>query len=129
MMTDPIADMLTRIRNAHFAKKRATEIPFSKLKKAVVDILVAEGYLEGVVVKEETPKMIVVTLKYHGKEPAIQAIVRESKPGHRFYSSSGELPHILNNYGIAIVTTSQGIMTNKEARKRGIGGEVLCSVY
>lgn len=129
MMTDPIADMLTRIRNAHLAKKRDVEIPFSKLKKAVIDILVAEGYVDGVTVKEEMPKMLVATLKYSGKQPGIQSLVRESKPGHRKYSSAQELPHILNDYGIAIVSTSQGIMTNKDARKRGIGGEVLCSVY
>jgi len=129
MMTDPIADMITRIRNAHISKKREVVIPYSNLKHAMAGILVAEGYLEGMHVQDQTPKKLVLSLKYHGNRPGIQSIVRDSKPGHRMYKHVKELPRVLNGYGIAIVSTSQGLMTNKEAKKRGIGGEVICSVY
>lgn len=129
MMTDPIADMLTRIRNAHSARKRVVEVPFSKMKKTVATILCQEGYLENVAETEAQPAKLVLTLKYQGKRPAIQALVRESKPGHRVYRKAEELPRVLNDFGVAIVSTSQGLMTNKHARKLGIGGEVICSVY
>ncbi len=129
MMTDPIADMITRIRNAQRAHNKETRMPYSKLKAAIAAILLAENYLSAVTVTETTPKELVVTLKYAGKQPAIDQIIRDSKPGHRQYRKAEELPRVLNDYGIAIVSTSQGIMTNKEARKRGIGGEVLCSLY
>lgn len=129
MFTDPIADMLTRIRNAQSAGKRSVEIPFSKLKKNVIDILSAEGYLGAVETKESTPMLLVVDLKYRGKRPVISSLKRESKPGHRMYRRADELPHILNGYGMAIVSTSRGIMTNKQAKKEGVGGEVICSVY
>lgn len=129
MLSDPIADMLTRIRNAQLAKRRLVEIPFSKLKKSVADILNAEGYIGMIEVQEGTPNTLVVELKYDGKLPAITSLKRESKPGHRMYRKAEELPHVLNGYGIAIVSTSKGLMTNKQARKEGIGGEVICSVY
>jgi small subunit ribosomal protein S8 len=130
MMTDPIADMLTRIRNAQRSHKTTVEFSFSKLKKAVADILLKEGYLNKVEVVEEKPaKKIALTLKYNGKEPAIKSLVRESTPGFRQYRGKNNLPRVLNDYGVAILSTSQGLMTNKEARKLGVGGELICSVY
>ena len=129
MMTDPIADMLTRIRNAQMAKKSRVEFVFSKMKKAVADILVAEGYLEKAEKIEGTPAKLFLGLKYFDKEPAIHSIKRESRPGHRRYCKASELPNVVNGYGVAIVSTPQGIMTNKAARLAKMGGEVICSVY
>jgi small subunit ribosomal protein S8 len=129
MMTDPIADMLTRIRNAQRAGKAEVIMPASKLKKAVANILVAENYLASVTESTEGPKQLVMVLKYNGREGVIRHLDRESKPGHRKYTTSQDLPKVLNDYGIAIVSTSQGIMTNKQARRLGIGGEIICSVY
>lgn len=128
-MTDPIADMLTRIRNAQRSRKRSVEIPASKLKQKLADILVAEGYVDQVELKDGMPKMLLVTLKYVDNKPRITDIKRESTPGHRAYRKSNELPKILNGYGVAIISTSRGLMTNKQAKKEGIGGEVLCSIY
>ena len=129
-MLDPIADMLTRIRNAQMAGNSTTRMPYSKVKARIAEILAAEGYLSGMEdVRDAGRVFLQVRLKYVGKKPAIQSIARESTPGHRMYRSAGELPKVLNGYGIAIVSTSQGIMTNKDARRLGIGGEVMCSVY
>lgn len=129
MMTDPIADMLTRIRNAQLARKGAVELPFSKIKKAVADILNHEGYVDEVKKVEGTHSKLVLKLKYNGKIPAIQSIKRESTPGHRIYKKACDMPRVLNDYGIAIVSTPRGLMTNKQARKERVGGEVICSVY
>lgn len=129
MMTDPIADMLTRIRNAQLSKKREVRIPASKLKKNLAAILSTEGYLGAVREEEGTPRTLVLELKYIGQKPRITSLKRESKPGHRMYRQATELPKILNGYGIAVVSTSKGLMTNKEAQTQGIGGEVICSVY
>lgn len=130
MMTDPIADMLTRIRNAQMSKKGSVEIPFSKLKKGIAEILSQEGYIGKVEEQDGNPSnKLVLALKYNGKMPAIRSIVRESKPGRRVYIKAGEMPKILNDYGVAIISTSKGLMTNKQARKDGIGGEFVCSVY
>ena len=129
MLSDPIADMLTRIRNAQLANKSSVEIPFSKLKKSIADVLDKEGYIDVVGVKEGRPSLLLVKLKYDNKKPLITSLKRESKPGHRMYRKAQELPRILNDYGVAIVSTSNGLMTNKEARKKGLGGEVICSVY
>ena len=130
MMTDPIADMLTRLRNAQNSRLGKVEMPYSKLKKAVLDILQAESYLNKVeVVDVEGKKKISVDLKYDGKQPAIRSITRESKPGRRVYCKKGDLPQVLNGYGIAILSTSKGIMTNKKAKAVGLGGELICSVY
>lgn len=129
MMTDPIADMLTRIRNAQRSRKPIVEVPYSKMKHAIAEILSKEGYVGAVEKTQSAPQMLVLTLKYVGRQPAIQSINRESTPGHRVYKQAQELPRVLNDYGIAIVSTSKGLMTNKEARKAGIGGEVICSVY
>ena len=128
-MTDPIADMFTRIRNAQMARRARVEVPASKIKRAIVEILQSEGYVGEVVSEDGTPAKLMIELKYHGKMPAIRSIKRESKPGHRMYKKSDELPRVLNDYGIAIVSTSKGLMTNKQAREAGIGGEVLCSIY
>lgn len=129
MMTDPIADMLTRIRNAHMAQKRHVEIPFSKLKYGIAQILFTEGYVERVEKKGDVKQILSIDLKYYGKTPAIQVIERESSPGHRTYRKASELPRVLNDYGVAVMSTSKGLMTNKEAAKQGVGGEVLCIVY
>ena len=130
MMTDPIADMLTRMRNALMTKKREVVIPYSQLKYRVAEILRDHGYIADVQKQEGAPAPhLVIGLKYRADGPAIQSIMRESTPGRRVYRRSIELPKVLNGYGIAVVSTSQGIMTAEEARKRGIGGEVMCSVY
>ncbi len=130
MMTDPIADMLTRIRNAYMAKKHNVLIPFSKVKLAIAEILVQEGYLNKAKKVDNAGKPYLdIELKYEGKIPAIQFLKRESKPGHRQYRKASELPKVLNGYGVAIISTSKGIMTAREARKLGIGGELICSVY
>jgi small subunit ribosomal protein S8 len=129
MMSDPIADMLTRIRNAQLARKSTVTMPYSKLKHAIASILKEEGYVAECTIQDAHPKALVLELKYQGKQPMIQSITRESKPGHRQYRKAGELPRVLNDYGIAIVSTSRGLMTNKKAREAGIGGEVICSVY
>lgn len=128
-MTDPIADMLTRIRNAAAARKRTVLVPLSKAKKSIAEILKEEGYIEAFDVQEGNPAQLVLTLGYVGKEPKIQSITRESTPGHRMYRKAEDLPRVLNDYGVAIISTSRGLMTNKKARQAGIGGEVLCSVY
>jgi len=128
-MTDPIADMLTRIRNAQKAKKLNIELPFAKVKFMIGKILSEHGYL-GEVKKIEGPKpVLAIELKYNGKNPAITSVKRESKPGHRMYRKAEELPTVLNGFGLAIVSTSQGMMTVKQAKEKGIGGEVVCSVY
>lgn len=130
MMTDPIADMLTRIRNSQRAGKGTVDMPWSKLKFRIAEILRDEGYVARVeMAGDGVRKTLVLTLKYIGKEPAIQELRRESKPGFRMYRHAEELPRVMNGYGIAIVSTSQGLMTNKAARKQGIGGEVICSVF
>lgn len=130
MMTDPIADMLTRIRNAQKSKKDIVVLPFSNLKKGIADVLVKEGYLMGVeVVKEDVKTTLQLTLKYQGREPAIQSLKRESKPGRRVYCKADAIPTVLEGFGIAILSTPKGLLTNKEARKAKIGGELICTVY
>lgn len=129
MMTDPIADMLTRIRNASQTNKKEVVFPFSNIKLAIANILKKEGYLRDVKAKEGVFPEISVELKYEGNYPVIRKIERVSKPGRRVYVKSDNLPTILNNYGIAIMSTPQGIMTNKQAKKIKIGGEIICKVY
>jgi small subunit ribosomal protein S8 len=129
MMTDPIADMLTRIRNAQLVGKTKVDVPFSKLKMRVLEILIEEKYVSKVEKIDGQPQILRVSLSYVGKKPVIQSIKRESKPGHRAYRKATEMPRILNDYGIAIVSTSKGLMTNKKAREQGVGGEVICSIY
>lgn len=129
-ITDPIADMLTRIRNANTAKHETVDIPASNMKKAIAEILNNEGYIKGYQVIEDGKQGIIrVTLKYSGKEKVISGIKRVSKPGLRMYAPAEELPRVLKGLGIAIISTSKGIMTDKEARKQHIGGEVLAFVW
>lgn len=131
-MTDPIADFLTRIRNAVKAKHRVVEMPASNIKKDMTKILFEKGYILNYKFEEVGPQgLIKIALKYHPetKTPAIKSIQRISKPGLRKYSGRESLPRVLNGLGVAIISTSQGVMTDKEARSLNIGGEVLCYVY
>ena len=131
MVTDPIADYLTRIRNASSAKHRTVEIPASKIKKEITKILFDKGYILNYKFEEETfPKTIKIALKYHPltKEPAMTNIQRVSSPGLRKYVSAERLPRVLNGLGIAVISTSRGLMTDKEARALNIGGEVICYI-
>ncbi|MCG8475054.1 MAG: 30S ribosomal protein S8 [Cytophagales bacterium] len=131
-MTDPIADFLTRLRNALKAKHRVVEVPASNLKKEITKVLHDKGYIQNFKFVEEGPQgTIKIALKYHAvtKEPAIVSLQRISKPGLRKYVGAADMPRVLNGLGIAILSTSKGIMTDKEARTHHIGGEVLCHVY
>jgi small subunit ribosomal protein S8 len=129
-MSDVIADMLTRIRNASNAKHETVDIPASNMKKSIADILVKEGYVKGYNIVEDGKQGIIrVTLKYNGKDKAIKGLRRVSKPGLRIYASCEDMPRVMNGLGVAIVSTSKGIMTDKEARKNNIGGEVLAFVW
>ena len=130
-MTDPIADYLTRIRNAVMANHRVVEIPASNIKKDITKILFEKGYILNYKFEDDKkPGNIKIALKYHPvtKQPAINELTRISKPGLRKYTGSKELPRVLNGLGIAILSTSQGVMTDKEARKLNIGGEVICHI-
>lgn len=130
MHTDPISDFLTRLRNAQTVNKDSITSPSSRMKFTIAKILQKEGYVGQVT--EETEgwkKVITVELKYDNNEPAIRSIKRISKPGRRVYVGSKELPVVLSDMGIVILSTSQGVMTNKEARKRKLGGEILCEIY
>ncbi len=132
MVNDTISDMLTRIRNANMVKHQIVQIPSTKMSLAITEILKAEGYIEDFEQYSETNKnYLLISLKYTGKsrQPVICKLERVSKPGLRVYSSSKELPKILNNLGIAIVSTSKGVMTNLKAKELGIGGEVLCYIW
>jgi len=133
-MTDTISDMLTRIRNGSRAKKETVFVPFSKIKLEIVRILKREGYIADF--SEVTPGTegfkfggLTLVLKYDGKNPAFSTINRLSKPGQRHYVSKNELPVVSNNYGLAVLSTSRGLMTNKQAKKLGLGGEVLFEIY
>ncbi len=129
-MSDVIADMLTRIRNANDAKHESVEIPASNMKKAIADILVNEGYIKGYQIIDDNKQGIIkVTLKYVGKQKAITGLKRVSKPGLRVYADCEHMPKVMNGLGIAIVSTSKGIMTDKRARKENVGGEVLAFVW
>ncbi len=146
MHTDPIADMLTRIRNAQMVKKPEVVLPYSKVKFKIAQILEKEGWLgkvekiEPQLVKMESKlrgkkekynrfNQIKIQLLYKNGQPKISQLKRISKPGRRVYVSKDKLPRVLNNYGIAIISTSKGLMTNKQAKKEGVGGEVICEVY
>lgn len=131
MTNDPVADMLTRIRNANAMKYKTVDVPSSKLIRSIADILTSEGYIGGYeVVKDKTPEMISLNLKYaKGKERVITGLKRISKPGLRVYAKASEMPKVLNGLGIAIVSTSEGLMTDKDARKKNLGGEVLAYIW
>lgn len=130
-ITDPIADMLTRIRNANNSKHQTVDIPASNMKKAIADILLNEGYVKNVeLVEDGTQGIIRITLKYaENKQKVLSGLKRVSKPGLRIYASKDELPRVLKGLGIAIISTSKGIMTDKEARKQNVGGEVLAFIW
>lgn len=130
VMTDPIADMLTRIRNANQMKKDTVDIPASKLKQQVLELLKEEGYIvDFTVVKGRPVNHLRVTLKYIQNERVVKGLKRISKPGLRVYAQTGEIPKVLNGLGIAIISTSNGIMTDREARKQNVGGEILAYVW
>ena len=132
MYSDPIADYLTRIRNAMTARKRVVVIPASNMKKEITKILMEKGYILNYKVLDDSPQgSIKIALKYHPitKIPAIKKLQRASRPGLRQYSGSDELPRVLNGLGVSIVSTSKGVMTDKEARTQNVGGEVVCYVY
>ena len=130
-MTDPIADFLTRIRNALMAKHETTEIPASKLKWRLAEILKAEGYIaDAQLVGEGLHRKIRITLKYDpGEVSVLQSLQRISKPGRRVYVTADQLPRVLNGLGVAIISTSRGVMPDRECRRLNIGGEVLCQVW
>jgi len=128
-MSDPIADMLTRIRNAQMAEKATVSMPSSKLKAAIAKVLQDEGYVEGFkVVNDGAKATLEIGLKYYANRPVIEKIQRVSRPGLRIYKGSEDIPKVMNGLGIAIVSTSKGLMTDHKARANGIGGEVLCIV-
>ena len=130
-ITDPVADMLTRIRNANSAKHDTVDVPASKMKKAIAEILLEEGFIKAFqIVDDGTQGIIRITLKYNaGKEKVISGLRRVSKPGLRVYAGADELPQVLKGLGIAIVSTSKGIMTDKKARAAHVGGEVLAFIW
>lgn len=130
-ITDPIADMLTRIRNANDARHETVDIPASNMKKAIADILLKEGYVKNVeIIEDDIQGIIRITLKYaENKQKVLTGLKRVSKPGLRAYASKDELPKVLKGLGIAIISTSKGIMTDKEARRQNVGGEVLAFVW
>ncbi len=128
-MTDPMADMLTRIRNGLSATKAEVKMPSSKLKKSMATLLEAEGYIEGFSEKDIDGKLsLTITLKYYQGRPVIDKIARVSRPGRRVYKSKDDLPKVLGGLGISVISTSAGLMTDRAARKAGHGGEVICSV-
>ncbi|MFM2187578.1 MAG: hypothetical protein RIR43_2150 [Pseudomonadota bacterium] len=128
-MSDPIADMLTRIRNAQMVEKGAVSMPSSKLKVAIAQVLKDEGYIDGFAIKGESGKSeLEIALKYYAGRPVIERIERVSRPGLRIYKGRHDLPQVMNGLGVAIVTTPRGVMTDRKARAAGIGGEVLCYV-
>ena len=129
-ITDPVADMLTRIRNANNAKHETVDVPASNMKKSIAQILLDEGYIKNFqLIDDGTQGVIRITLKYNGSEKVISGLRRVSKPGLRVYAGADELPRVLRGLGIAIISTSKGVMTDKAARAQHIGGEVLAFVW
>lgn len=128
-MSDPIADMLTRIRNAQLSEMQSVAIPASKVKVAIAKVLKDEGYIDDFAVRENSGKPLLdIGLKYYAGKPVIEKIERVSRPGLRVYKPSKDIPTVMNGLGVAIVSTSQGVMTDRRARGLGVGGEVLCIV-
>ncbi len=128
-MSDPIADMLTRIRNAQLAEKASAVMPSSRLKLAIAQVLKDEGYIENFLVREaEGKSTLEIGLKYYAGRPVIERIERVSRPGLRIYKGCQDIPRVMNGLGVAIVSTSRGVMTDRKARASGVGGEVLCIV-
>ena len=130
MMTDPIADMLTRIRNGNMKKHESVEVPASNMKKSLAQILLDEGYIKGFnVVEDNKQGMITIDLKYVDEQRVISGLKRISKPGRRVYVRANEVPRVLDGLGIAVLSTSHGVLTDKQAREEGVGGEVLCYIW
>ncbi len=131
MSTDKIADLLTRIRNAYLAKRKQVVAPYSRLKEEIVKILVAEKYLESYQVEKDEAgfKQLVMVLKYVDGKPVLHQLKRISKPGLRIYTPSHKITPVLSGYGISLISTSKGLMTNKQAKKQNLGGEVLCELW
>ena len=132
MVTDNISDKLTRIRNANMVKHQIVQIPFTKMSLAITEILKSEGYIENFEnFKENNRKYLLISLRYIGKnrQPVISKLKRISKPGLRFYTNSKQLPTVLDNLGIAIISTSKGVITNLKAKELGVGGEILCYIW
>ncbi|CAM3913074.1 30S ribosomal protein S8 [Avibacterium volantium] len=127
-MQDPIADMLTRIRNGQAANKIVINMPSSKLKVAIANVLAAEGYIENVKVLEGAKPELEITLKYFQGKPVVESIQRVSRPGLRIYKRKDELPKVMGGLGVAVISTSKGVMTDRAARQAGLGGEVICYV-
>jgi small subunit ribosomal protein S8 len=128
-MSDPIADMLTRIRNAQLVQKAVVSMPSSKVKVAIAQVLKDEGYIDGYAIKSEGAKSeLAISLKYYAGKPVIERIERVSRPGLRVYKGCDAIPQVMNGLGVAIVTTPKGVMTDRKARQTGVGGEVLCYV-
>ena len=127
-MQDPIADMLTRIRNGQAANKVAINMPSSKLKVAIANVLAAEGYIESVKVVEGVKPELEITLKYFQGKPVVESIQRVSRPGLRIYKRKDELPKVMGGLGVAVISTSKGVMTDRAARQAGLGGEIICYV-
>ena len=130
-MTDPIADMLTRIRNALMVNKETVEVPSSNMKKAIADIMLAEGFVSDVkLVEDGYNGKLVITLKYIGrKQPVINGLKRASKPGLRQYAGVADMPKVMNGMGVAVLSTNKGIMTDRQAKAANVGGEVLCYIW
>lgn len=131
MMTDPISDMLTRIRNANAARLRKVDIPASRMKQALAELLLREGYIKAVKVVEQKPQGVIrVYLKYTAdRQPVIEGIQRVSKPGLRIYAQRSTIPRVLGGYGTSVISTSKGIVTGHQARMMGLGGEVVCKIW
>ena len=127
-MTDPIADMLTRIRNAQATKKLSVSMPASKQKAGIADVLKNEGYIKDYSISDEAHPQLTIELKYHDGKPVIESLQRVSRPGLRTYKGKNELPRVRGGFGIAIVSTSSGLMTDAQARAAGQGGEIICYV-
>lgn len=128
-MSDPIADMLTRIRNAQMVEKPLVQVPSSKVKVAIAQVLKDEGYIDGFQIKNDDGRpQLEIALKYYAGRPVIERIERVSRPGLRVYKGSSAIPQVMNGLGVAIVTTPKGVMTDRKARATGVGGEVLCYV-
>jgi len=128
-MQDTLADMFTRIRNGHMAEKQAVSMPSSKMKVSVAEVLQNEGYITGYSVEEGAKPVLTVELKYFEGKSVIEEIKRVSRPGLRIYKGAGELPKVRGGLGVAIVSTSKGVMTDRAARSAGVGGEVICTVF
>ncbi|MGD0350673.1 MAG: 30S ribosomal protein S8 [Verrucomicrobiota bacterium] len=128
-MTDPISDMLTRIRNAGRALRPVVAVPHSRMKETIANILKKEGYVAEVAVEGKTPKTINIKLKYQGKKNVIEGLRRISKPGLRHYVGATEIPRVLGGLGVSVISTPEGVMTGTEAKKKNLGGELLCYIW